>query len=107
MQHLWKKGSKKYGDIMLGSDAIKTGLCTVTKRADTNSVGPLLINQRGSITTVKMEQTKTYYFGKQYGQVLLRLLILFRRLLMLEEAFPLLLLLMAESAWQITRPFNY
>lgn len=31
-----------FGEITLGSDKIKTGLCIVTKRADTNSIWPLL-----------------------------------------------------------------
>ena len=31
-----------FGDITLGSESIKTGLCVVAKRADTNSVWPLI-----------------------------------------------------------------
>jgi patatin-like phospholipase/acyl hydrolase len=38
---------KVFGDITLGSDAIKTGLCIVTKRADTNSVWPLINHPKG------------------------------------------------------------
>lgn len=33
---------KHFGDICLGSDAIRTGLCIIAKRLDTNSVWPLL-----------------------------------------------------------------
>jgi patatin-like phospholipase/acyl hydrolase len=38
---------KVFGDITLGSDKIKTGLCIVAKRADTNSVWPLLNHPGG------------------------------------------------------------
>ena len=38
---------KAFGDIALGSDKIKTGLCIVAKRADTNSVWPLLNHPGG------------------------------------------------------------
>lgn len=36
-----------FGDITLGSDQIKTGLCIVAKRADTNSVWPLINHPNG------------------------------------------------------------
>lgn len=36
-----------FGDITLGSDKIRTGLCVVAKRADTNSVWPLLNHPGG------------------------------------------------------------
>ncbi|MGE0192446.1 MAG: patatin-like phospholipase family protein [Planctomycetota bacterium] len=36
-----------FGDIRLGDEAIRTGLCIVTKRADTNSLWPLLNHPRG------------------------------------------------------------
>jgi uncharacterized protein len=36
-----------FGDITLGSDKIKTGLCVVTKRADTNSVWMLINHPKG------------------------------------------------------------
>lgn len=36
-----------FGDITLGSDRIKTGLCIVAKRADTNSVWPLINHPKG------------------------------------------------------------
>jgi uncharacterized protein len=38
---------KVFGDITLGSEKIKTGLCIVAKRADTNSVWPLLNHPGG------------------------------------------------------------
>ena len=36
-----------FGDITLGSDKIKTGLCIVAKRADTNSIWPLINHPKG------------------------------------------------------------
>lgn len=36
-----------FGDITMGSDKIKTGLCIVTKRADTFSTWPILSNPNG------------------------------------------------------------
>src|SRR5690606_19232909 len=36
-----------FGTITLGSDKIKTGLCIVAKRADTNSVWPLINHPEG------------------------------------------------------------
>jgi hypothetical protein len=36
-----------FGDVRLGDPALKTGLCIVTKRLDTNSVWPLHNNPRG------------------------------------------------------------
>jgi hypothetical protein len=36
-----------FGDVCLGDDAVRTGLCIVTKRADTNSLWPLLNHPRG------------------------------------------------------------
>ena len=36
-----------FGDITMGSDKIRTGLCIVTKRADTNSVWPIINHPRG------------------------------------------------------------
>ncbi len=38
---------KLFGDITLESDKIKTGLCIVTKRADTNSIWPLINHPGG------------------------------------------------------------
>ena len=36
-----------FGDMTMGSDKIKTGLCVVAKRADTNSVWPLINHPNG------------------------------------------------------------
>lgn len=36
-----------FGDITIGSDKIKTGLCIVTKRADTLSTWPIINNPKG------------------------------------------------------------
>lgn len=36
-----------FGDITIGSSAIKTGLCLVAKRADTNSVWPIINHPQG------------------------------------------------------------
>ncbi len=46
---------KLFGDITLGDDKIKTGLCIVAKRADTNSTWPLINHPGGK------------YFAGQYG----------------------------------------
>jgi Patatin-like phospholipase len=45
---LMRKLEKYFGDITLGSDEIKTGLCVVTKRADTNSTWPLINHPEGA-----------------------------------------------------------
>jgi uncharacterized protein len=43
-----EKGLKTaFGDITLGSDKIRTGLCVVAKRADTNSVWPMINHPEG------------------------------------------------------------
>lgn len=44
---LEKELKNVFGDITLGSDKIKTGLCIVAKRADTNSVWPLINHPKG------------------------------------------------------------
>lgn len=36
-----------FGDITMGSDKIRTGLCIVTKRADTNSIWPIINHPAG------------------------------------------------------------
>jgi uncharacterized protein len=62
----WLKGSynadpleeelqKAFGQISLESDKIKTGLCIVAKRADTNSVWPLINHPKGK------------YFNSEHG----------------------------------------
>ena len=38
---------KVFGDVTMGSDKIRTGLCIVTKRADTNSIWPVINHPRG------------------------------------------------------------
>ncbi len=45
-----------FGDITMGSDKIKTGLCIVAKRADTNSVWPMLNHPGGK------------YFDSEFGK---------------------------------------
>jgi patatin-like phospholipase/acyl hydrolase len=45
-----------FGDITLGSDKIKTGLCIVTKRADTNSIWMLINHPKGK------------YFNSEFGK---------------------------------------
>ena len=47
---------KMFGDITLGSDAFKSGLCVVAKRADTNSTWPLLNHPGGK------------YFDSEFGR---------------------------------------
>ena len=44
---LEKKLQEVFGDMTIGSDKIKTGLCVVAKRADTNSVWPLVNHPDG------------------------------------------------------------
>lgn len=44
---LEKSLRETFGEITLGSDQIKTGLCIVAKRADTNSVWPLINHPQG------------------------------------------------------------
>lgn len=45
-----------FGDMTLGSDKIKTGLCIVAKRADTNSIWPLINHPNGK------------YFDTEFGK---------------------------------------
>ena len=46
--HPMEEGLKQaFGDIKLGSQEIKTGLCIVAKRADTNSIWPLINHPEG------------------------------------------------------------
>jgi patatin-like phospholipase/acyl hydrolase len=45
-----------YGDLTLGSKELRTGLCIVTKRADTNSVWPLINHPKGK------------FFDSQFGK---------------------------------------
>jgi uncharacterized protein len=46
-KNLVEQLKKCVGDITLGSDIIKTGLCIVAKRADTNSTWPLINHPNG------------------------------------------------------------
>jgi hypothetical protein len=45
LEHALREG---FGDLELGSPAIRTGLCIVTKRADTRGTWPLLNHPRGT-----------------------------------------------------------
>lgn len=47
-----------FGSITLGSDTIKTGLCIVAKRADTNSVWPLLNHPQGKFFDTMLGKNK-------------------------------------------------
>lgn len=47
-----------FGDITLGSDKIKTGLCIVAKRADTNSVWPLINHPQGKFYNTSIGKNK-------------------------------------------------
>lgn len=51
-----KELQKAFGSITLGSNEIRTGLCIVAKRADTNSVWPLINHPKGK------------YFNSEYGK---------------------------------------
>ncbi len=54
-----EKGLKNaFGDITLGSDKIKTGICVVAKRADTNSIWPLLNHPEGKFYDTKEGRNK-------------------------------------------------
>ncbi len=44
LQEILQEG---YGDIRLGDDAVRTGLCVIVKRADTRSIWPLLNHPNG------------------------------------------------------------
>ncbi|MGE5106545.1 MAG: patatin-like phospholipase family protein [Sphingobacteriales bacterium] len=45
-------------DTTLGSDKIKTGLCVVAKRADTNSIWPMINHPRGKFYDTEFGQNK-------------------------------------------------
>ncbi|MDO7173833.1 patatin-like phospholipase family protein [Mariniflexile sp. AS56] len=47
-----------FGDITLESDEIKTGLCIVAKRADTNSVWPIINHPKGKFYDTNMGKNK-------------------------------------------------
>ena len=47
-----------FGDITLGSDEIKTGLCIVAKRADTNSIWPLINHPGGKFFDTDLGKNK-------------------------------------------------
>jgi patatin-like phospholipase/acyl hydrolase len=47
-----------FGSITLGSDQIKTGLCIVAKRADTNSVWPLINHPKGKFYDTMLGKNK-------------------------------------------------
>lgn len=47
-----------FGSITLGSDQIKTGLCIVAKRADTNSVWPLINHPQGKFYDTMLGKNK-------------------------------------------------
>ena len=47
-----------FGDITMGSEAIKTGLCIVSKRADTNSTWPLINHPNGKFYDTKDGKNK-------------------------------------------------
>jgi len=50
---------KVFGNITIGSSEIKTGLCIVTKRADTNSIWPIINHPKGKFyDTPGMGQNK-------------------------------------------------
>lgn len=47
-----------FGDITLGGDEVKTGLCIVAKRADTNSIWPLINHPNGKFYDTELGQNK-------------------------------------------------
>lgn len=50
-----------YGDLTLGSEEIRTGLCIVTKRADTNSIWPLINHPKGRFFDSKDGKNKDIF----------------------------------------------
>ena len=52
---------KAFGNITLGSDQIKTGLCIVAKRADTNSVWPLINHPDGQFFDSPIGKNKNFF----------------------------------------------
>lgn len=50
-----------FGDITLGSDQLKTGLCIVAKRADTQSVWPLLNHPEGKFYDSEVGKNKDIF----------------------------------------------
>jgi patatin-like phospholipase/acyl hydrolase len=55
---LEKSLKETFGDITLGSDKIKTGLCIVAKRADTNSVWPFINHPQGKFYNTSIGKNK-------------------------------------------------
>lgn len=55
---------KVFGNITIGSDKIKTGLCIVTKRADTNSVWPIINHPEGKYYDSKDGRNKDILLWK-------------------------------------------
>ena len=47
-----------FGDITLGSEEIRTGLCIVAKRADTNSIWPLINHPKGKFFDTDLGKNK-------------------------------------------------
>ena len=47
-----------FGDITLGSDEIRTGLCIVAKRADTNSTWPIINHPKGKFFNTQLGKNK-------------------------------------------------
>ncbi|MEO8765962.1 MAG: patatin-like phospholipase family protein [Ginsengibacter sp.] len=47
-----------FGDIKLGGEELKTGLCIVAKRADTNSVWPLINHPKGKFYNTHHDKNK-------------------------------------------------
>jgi uncharacterized protein len=53
-----------FGDITLGSDRFKSGLCIVTKRADTNSTWPLINHPGGKYFDSEFGRNKEIYLWR-------------------------------------------
>ena len=50
-----------FGDVTLGGDQVKTGLCIVAKRADTNSVWPLINHPNGKFYDTALGKNKNIF----------------------------------------------
>jgi patatin-like phospholipase/acyl hydrolase len=53
-----------FGNITIGSDKIKTGLCIVAKRADTNSIWPIINHPEGKFYDSEYGKNKNIFLWK-------------------------------------------
>ncbi|MBL0054264.1 MAG: patatin-like phospholipase family protein [Bacteroidetes bacterium] len=103
---LEKELKNMFQDYTLGdSEHIKTGLCIVAKRADTNSVWPLINHPKENISIVQLEPMEKYCCAMQYVQVQQHQLIFYQLLLMWAREFQVHLW-MVVLAWPTILHWN-